>query len=305
MFSSNFLLSSYFLLSPFSFFSVKIYNCSDTENAHNVFLPTANLKFVRHLYTQNVLFSSALHFLFLTLCLALFSCKDESNLRMNSVDHIPQTLASHMRLPGDVQPRGLESGSVVRHGADMLKPDPRDTFYSSKSTSHHYGLSRFFCPHPGFQLPNWMSSSRSSLPVTSAFFEICHFLWLAVFHYLIILQLPDSHICWNQISKYIFVCTWTQIFTSPSLILLSPYDSPLSTGKCSSGLPLLSNLCRQRFSHCKIPRPAVCKSLLYHLPSGLEKNLPLRRCDDVFVCAFKLDWVLRCVQVIGCNPVRK
>lgn len=107
------------------------------------------------------------------------------------------------------------------------------------------------------------------------------------------------------VSKYIFVCTWTQIFTCPSLILLSPFDSPLPTGKCSSGLPLLSNLCRQRFSHCKIPRPAVCKSLLYHLPSGLEKNLPLRRCDDVFVCAFKLDWVLRCVQVIGCNLVRK
>uniref|UniRef100_A0A8C4EDB9 Beta-1,4-N-acetylgalactosaminyltransferase n=1 Tax=Dicentrarchus labrax TaxID=13489 RepID=A0A8C4EDB9_DICLA len=42
---------------------------------------------------------------------------DESNLKMNSVDHIPQTLASHIRLP--------------EHGADMLKPDPRDTFYST------------------------------------------------------------------------------------------------------------------------------------------------------------------------------
>uniref|UniRef100_A0A665TW55 Beta-1,4-N-acetylgalactosaminyltransferase n=1 Tax=Echeneis naucrates TaxID=173247 RepID=A0A665TW55_ECHNA len=42
---------------------------------------------------------------------------DESNLKMNSVNHIPQTLASHIRLP--------------EHGADMLKPDPRDTFYST------------------------------------------------------------------------------------------------------------------------------------------------------------------------------
>lgn len=33
---------------PSPFFSVKIYNCSDTENVHNVFLPTANLKFVHH-----------------------------------------------------------------------------------------------------------------------------------------------------------------------------------------------------------------------------------------------------------------
>uniref|UniRef100_A0A8D3D6V1 Beta-1,4-N-acetylgalactosaminyltransferase n=1 Tax=Scophthalmus maximus TaxID=52904 RepID=A0A8D3D6V1_SCOMX len=42
---------------------------------------------------------------------------DESSLKMNGVDHIPQTLASHIRLP--------------EHGADMLKPDPRDTFYST------------------------------------------------------------------------------------------------------------------------------------------------------------------------------
>uniref|UniRef100_A0A8C6P2K4 Beta-1,4-N-acetylgalactosaminyltransferase n=1 Tax=Nothobranchius furzeri TaxID=105023 RepID=A0A8C6P2K4_NOTFU len=42
---------------------------------------------------------------------------DESSLKMNSVDHIPQTLASHIRLP--------------EHGADMLRPDPRDTFYST------------------------------------------------------------------------------------------------------------------------------------------------------------------------------
>uniref|UniRef100_I3KAY9 Beta-1,4-N-acetylgalactosaminyltransferase n=1 Tax=Oreochromis niloticus TaxID=8128 RepID=I3KAY9_ORENI len=45
---------------------------------------------------------------------------DESNLKMNSVDHIPQTLASHIRLPKESQPQ-----------ADMLKPDPRDTFYST------------------------------------------------------------------------------------------------------------------------------------------------------------------------------
>ncbi|XP_049430731.1 N-acetyl-beta-glucosaminyl-glycoprotein 4-beta-N-acetylgalactosaminyltransferase 1 isoform X1 [Epinephelus fuscoguttatus] len=56
---------------------------------------------------------------------------DESNLKMNSVDHIPQTLASHIHLPEEAQPQGLEGGSVMQHGADMLKPDPRDTFYST------------------------------------------------------------------------------------------------------------------------------------------------------------------------------
>ncbi|CAB1434549.1 unnamed protein product, partial [Pleuronectes platessa] len=55
---------------------------------------------------------------------------DESILKMNSVDHIPQTLASHIRLPEESQPRGLEEGRAMQHGADMLKPDPRDTFYS-------------------------------------------------------------------------------------------------------------------------------------------------------------------------------
>ncbi|XP_060771072.1 N-acetyl-beta-glucosaminyl-glycoprotein 4-beta-N-acetylgalactosaminyltransferase 1 [Neoarius graeffei] len=47
---------------------------------------------------------------------------DESDLKMNSVDHIPQTLASHSRLP-------VETQTSRQHGADMLKPDPRDTFF--------------------------------------------------------------------------------------------------------------------------------------------------------------------------------
>ncbi|KAM8890636.1 N-acetyl-beta-glucosaminyl-glycoprotein 4-beta-N-acetylgalactosaminyltransferase 1 [Spinachia spinachia] len=56
---------------------------------------------------------------------------DESNLKMNSVDHIPQTVASHSRLPAEAQARSLQGGGVAQHGADMLKPDPRDTFYST------------------------------------------------------------------------------------------------------------------------------------------------------------------------------
>uniref|UniRef100_A0A3B4AIT6 Hexosyltransferase n=1 Tax=Periophthalmus magnuspinnatus TaxID=409849 RepID=A0A3B4AIT6_9GOBI len=49
---------------------------------------------------------------------------DESTLKMNSVEHIPQTLASHIHLPEQSAPPSSQ------HGADMLKPDPRDTFYS-------------------------------------------------------------------------------------------------------------------------------------------------------------------------------
>ncbi|XP_055505678.1 N-acetyl-beta-glucosaminyl-glycoprotein 4-beta-N-acetylgalactosaminyltransferase 1-like [Leucoraja erinacea] len=46
---------------------------------------------------------------------------EETSLKMNSVDHIPQTLASH----GE----GRKMLHRELHAADMLKPDPRDTFF--------------------------------------------------------------------------------------------------------------------------------------------------------------------------------
>ncbi|NXH53683.1 B4GN4 acetylgalactosaminyltransferase, partial [Rhabdornis inornatus] len=47
---------------------------------------------------------------------------DESSLKMNHVDHIPQTLASHSG-------SHLWEAQQDEHGADMLKADPRDTFF--------------------------------------------------------------------------------------------------------------------------------------------------------------------------------
>ncbi|XP_032441099.1 LOW QUALITY PROTEIN: N-acetyl-beta-glucosaminyl-glycoprotein 4-beta-N-acetylgalactosaminyltransferase 1 [Xiphophorus hellerii] len=61
---------------------------------------------------------------------------DESSLKMNSVDHIPQTLASHIHLPAEFRPQGLEGDIITPHGADMLRPDPRDTFYSTPMIDH-------------------------------------------------------------------------------------------------------------------------------------------------------------------------
>uniref|UniRef100_A0A8C6VCB8 Beta-1,4-N-acetylgalactosaminyltransferase n=1 Tax=Naja naja TaxID=35670 RepID=A0A8C6VCB8_NAJNA len=58
----------------------------------------------------------------------LFSCpslplpSDESSLKMNEVGHVPQSLASH----ADSYLWGAQRDE---HGADMLKPDPRDIFF--------------------------------------------------------------------------------------------------------------------------------------------------------------------------------
>ncbi|XP_053478438.1 beta-1,4-N-acetylgalactosaminyltransferase 3 [Ictalurus furcatus] len=46
----------------------------------------------------------------------------ESSLKMSDVSHIPQTVASHVALP-------LEKTEVPHHGAEMLREDPRDTFF--------------------------------------------------------------------------------------------------------------------------------------------------------------------------------
>ncbi|NXT85321.1 B4GN4 acetylgalactosaminyltransferase, partial [Zapornia atra] len=53
-------------------------------------------------------------------CISLYT--DESSLKMNHVEHIPQTLASHS---GNY----LWEAQQDEHGADMLKADPRDTFF--------------------------------------------------------------------------------------------------------------------------------------------------------------------------------
>ncbi|XP_077451807.1 N-acetyl-beta-glucosaminyl-glycoprotein 4-beta-N-acetylgalactosaminyltransferase 1 [Stigmatopora argus] len=59
---------------------------------------------------------------------------DESRLKMNSVAHIPQTMASHAGL-AEAEGGGPRSAGPRRHGADMLQPDPRDTFYTTPDIS--------------------------------------------------------------------------------------------------------------------------------------------------------------------------
>uniref|UniRef100_A0AAR2IQS7 Beta-1,4-N-acetylgalactosaminyltransferase n=1 Tax=Pygocentrus nattereri TaxID=42514 RepID=A0AAR2IQS7_PYGNA len=60
---------------------------------------------------------------------------NESSLKMNYVSHIPQTVASHVVLSRD-------AALSTPHEADMLKEDPRDTFYqiSLLDRSHLWGV---------------------------------------------------------------------------------------------------------------------------------------------------------------------
>lgn len=62
----------------------------------------------------------------------LFSCTvdyltDESALRLNDVDHIPQTAASHHYIPAKKQDETI----------DMKREDPRDTFYKGEKLVSH------------------------------------------------------------------------------------------------------------------------------------------------------------------------
>ncbi|TRY95079.1 hypothetical protein DNTS_011642, partial [Danionella cerebrum] len=61
---------------------------------------------------------------------------DESGLKMNSVHHIPQTLASHSLS----QQVNYKTGA---YPADMLKVDPRDTFYKSEDAQNPLCLHGF------------------------------------------------------------------------------------------------------------------------------------------------------------------
>ncbi len=56
-------------------------------------------------------------------------CADESLLKMADVNHIPQTIASHVTLP-------LRSSETPPHGVDMLRADPRDSFHQGEKFRH-------------------------------------------------------------------------------------------------------------------------------------------------------------------------
>ncbi|KAF3689011.1 N-acetyl-beta-glucosaminyl-glycoprotein 4-beta-N-acetylgalactosaminyltransferase 1 [Channa argus] len=93
--------------------------------------PTRNTHISLYLWDTAHTYSDSKDCRVITKALHLYKVDEryESNLKMNSVDHIPQTLASHIRLPDEFQPQGVDGGSILQHGVDMLKPDPRDTFY--------------------------------------------------------------------------------------------------------------------------------------------------------------------------------
>ncbi|KFW74221.1 Beta-1,4-N-acetylgalactosaminyltransferase 3, partial [Manacus vitellinus] len=78
---------------------------------------------------------------------------DESSLKMNHVEHIPQTLASHSG-------SHLWEAQQDEHGADMLKSDPRDTFFLRMELKP-CGVFEVLGGHSGgLGSPNWGDTAR-------------------------------------------------------------------------------------------------------------------------------------------------
>lgn len=134
--------------------------------------------------------------------LDIFPLPDESSLKMNTVDHIPQTLASHIRLTKESWPRGPEGGPVIQHGADMLKPDPRDTFYSSKAVTLRLAHSDFFAIF--FSLINCLPHSRHPFSCFQTFISLIS---PALFHFLFphVFFLCFKHLFTYNVYTHIYV----------------------------------------------------------------------------------------------------
>lgn len=167
---------------------------------------------------------------------------------MNHVDHIPQTLASHSPVPA-------ETHTHSQHGADMLQPDPRDTFFNSEPLS--------FCSDP-LSIPIWFDSSVS---LSLLLLRLCS------------LKLSFSFLC------FVFAfCMINNEFDNVPLVkfnclshntLHSPHDWPCSSWKCIARLSLLANIRGQRLPYCPLSRPTVCEYNTHintHMPNTIGEK---------------------------------
>jgi len=167
---------------------------------------------------------------------------------MNHVDHIPQTLASHGPVPA-------ETRTHSQHGADMLQPDPRDTFYNSEPLSFS---SDPLSTHSLFDSSVSLSLLLLSLcPPTLSFHSLCF-----VFAFCMINNSFDN------VPLVIFNCFFHNI-------LHSPHDWPCSSWKCIALLSLLTNICGQRLPYCPLSRPSVCEYNTHinaHMPNTIAEK---------------------------------
>lgn len=137
---------------------------------------------------------------------------DESSLKMNHVEHIPQTLASHSG-------SHLWEAQQDEHGADMLKADPRDTFFLSKCLRMHP------CPFPA----GFGAGKR-------------------------LLRAPGSSLCpsleWRRLCGNTLGC---------SGLLHSPCHRGFPCGERAGALCLQPHLRGEGFPHRPLPGPTVRK----------------------------------------------
>lgn len=160
---------------------------------------------------------------------------------MNHVDHIPQTLASHGPVPA-------ETRTHSQHGADMLQPDPRDTFYNSEPLSFSSDpLSTqfiwFFC-----------LSISVALEFMSSFYSLCFVIAFCMIN--------NS---FDNVPVVIFNCLSHNT-------LHSPHDWPCSSWKYIALLSLLANICGQRLPYCPLSRPTVCEYNT-HMPNIIAEKV--------------------------------
>ena len=178
---------------------------------------------------------------------------DESSLKMNSVDHVPQTLASHSPAPQQAQ-------GASRHGADMLKLDPRDTFYSRASARRAY--------RPPASLPR------------------CPFAFEELLRWRDIKDGGDSQGEADTVPSW-FICS------------RGAHDRAIAPGERASLLPLRAHIRGEGLPYRPLPGPAVCESR-HSPPSVPSLCVHTHACERVHVCARTRARVRACMSACLC-----
>ncbi|XP_060779160.1 N-acetyl-beta-glucosaminyl-glycoprotein 4-beta-N-acetylgalactosaminyltransferase 1 isoform X2 [Neoarius graeffei] len=116
----------------------------------------------------------------------------ESSLKMSDVSHIPQTAASHVAPP-------LEKGRAPHHRAEMLKEDPRDTFFKTPllDRSRFQSLLPECSYRPSYTVKGKLVTRYQGL-------QFVHLSYVYPNDYTRLTHMENSNMCFYQIRPYYF-----------------------------------------------------------------------------------------------------